>query len=615
MTMHHLSRVAIAALATAGFASAQDECTNAVNLPLGVATAFSTVGSTTSAPGWPCAAGGSDIWYSITVAVAGGLNVNTCGSGYDTALELFSGTCAGLVSLACNDDFCGLQSTLNAGVTPGTYFLRVGGFASQMGAGTVIANVAPPATNDECATALAILVNTPTAFDTGSATTGPDAFSCSTGGLPHANDIWYRYTATSNNDVAVSLCGSGFDTLLQAHSGTCAALNSLACNDDSCGLQSTIRFSAVSGQSYYIQVAGWNGASGVGTIEVTELPPATLTIVDNLPGTWIDISATGTALNLADDASVDIATTIGNSLLAAGTVRVGSNGAVRFAGAGQALGFTNTTIPSGAAFSIDSQVLMGFWDDINTVSGTVGNIYWRETQGRLIVQWQAAGFFGSPSTETVTFQIQVPSGAGNVKAQFLYQDVLGSRAGGGVSATIGYQAGTPANQNDVEWSFNTGSVSNGTVLSLVEGGGGGGVGTNFCTANPNSTGQTGLISGTGSASVAANNLTLAASRLPNNSFGYFLTSTTEAVTPNPGGSQGILCLGGQIGRYNGAGQIQNSGATGSFSLLLNLTMIPTPTGFVAAVAGQTRSFTTWHRDSVGGVATSNFTNGLRVTFQ
>jgi hypothetical protein len=143
---------------------------------------------------------------------------------------------------------------------------------------------------------------------------------------------------------------------------------------------------------------------------------------------------------------------------------------------------------------------------------------------------------------------------------------------------------------------------------------GGGVGTSYCTANPNSTGQTGLLSGVGSASVAANDLTLVATRLPNNAFGYFITSLTQAVTPNPGGSQGILCVGGQIGRYVGPGQILNTGTTGSFSLLLNLTQIPTPAGPVPAVVGQTRNFQSWHRDAVSGAATSNFTSGLSITF-
>jgi hypothetical protein len=144
-------------------------------------------------------------------------------------------------------------------------------------------------------------------------------------------------------------------------------------------------------------------------------------------------------------------------------------------------------------------------------------------------------------------------------------------------------------------------------------GGPSGVGSNYCTANPNSTGQTGLISGTGSASVAANDLTLEASGLPLNAFGYFITSLTQGNTPNPGGSQGVLCVGGTIGRYTGPGQIKNSMATGSFSLLIDLTQIPTPTGFVPVVVGETRNFQTWHRDAIGGVATSNFTNGLAVT--
>ncbi len=103
--------------------------------------------------------------------------------------------------------------------------------------------------------------------------------------------------------------------------------------------------------------------------------------------------------------------------------------------------------------------------------------------------------------------------------------------------------------------------------------------------------------------------------MPLNAFGYFLTSSIQAAVPNPGGSAGVLCLGGQIGRYVGPGQIRNSGLTGAISLVLNLTRTPTPVGFVSVMVGETRNFQAWHRDSTaGGVATSNFTDGLRVTF-
>ncbi|MEZ6017015.1 MAG: hypothetical protein R3F49_17990 [Planctomycetota bacterium] len=485
-------------------------------------------------------------------------------------------------------------------VTDGTVLSLVGTFSPPP----------PPPSNDDCGAALPIALNTPTAFNTISATTSLPAFTCVAGGA----DVWYTYTANSANTIIVDTCGSSFNTLLEVYSGTCAGLVSERCNNDFCGTQASLNFVGVPGVTYRIRVGGANGEAGMGTLLVTEAPPPSLSMVDNLPGTWIDISTTGTPLGLTDDGEVDITTTISNPLFAAGIVRVGSNGGIRFDGIGQDLAVGNLPLPSTGAFGLDGQSLLGFWDDLDTDSGLYGEIYWQETQGRLIVQWQAVAFFnGSATSDTVTFQIQVPANGGNVLAQFLYQDVASVRADGGGSATIGYQAGSLANENDVEWSYNTSNaVANGDVLSLITGGGG--VGAPYCTANANSTGVAGAISGSGSASIASNTLTLEASSLPVNSFGFFLTSTTQAVTPNPGGSQGTLCLGGQIGRYVGAGQIKNSGATGEFSLLLNLNQIPTPNGFVSAMVGQTRSFQAWYRDAIGGNATSNFTNGLAVTF-
>lgn len=146
--------------------------------------------------------------------------------------------------------------------------------------------------------------------------------------------------------------------------------------------------------------------------------------------------------------------------------------------------------------------------------------------------------------------------------------------------------------------------------------GGGTVGTNYCGPGVvNSTGNSGVMSASGSPVVASNDLTLRASDLPNNAFGYFLTSRTQGSVPQPGGSLGVLCLGGNIGRYVGPGQIQNTGMTGAFELAIDLTQTPTPTGFVAIAAGQTWNFTAWHRDSVGGAAVSNFTDGLSIDFQ
>ena len=83
---------------------------------------------------------------------------------------------------------------------------------------------------------------------------------------------------------------------------------------------------------------------------------------------------------------------------------------------------------------------------------------------------------------------------------------------------------------------------------------------------------------------------------------------------NPGGSAGNLCVTGAIGRYVGPGQIQNSGGAGAIGLDLDLQQMPTPTGLVAAQSGETWHFQAWHRDFQAGVATSNFTQALSLSF-
>jgi hypothetical protein len=144
----------------------------------------------------------------------------------------------------------------------------------------------------------------------------------------------------------------------------------------------------------------------------------------------------------------------------------------------------------------------------------------------------------------------------------------------------------------------------------------GGPGTSYCTpAVANSTGQPGVISAAGSDVASNNDLTLTATSLPLNAFGFFLTSQTQDLVPNPGGSMGNLCLGGAIGRYVGPGQVLNTGTAGEFALVLDLTQTPTPTGLVPVAAGETWNFQAWHRDAVGGQATSNLTDAISITFR
>jgi len=111
-----------------------DECVDAIVLVDGTNGSFSSAGAFTSSPSWGCASGGNDVWFSYTAQGSGTLSVSTCGlSGYDTALQMFSGSCGSLTSIACNDDSCSLQSTVSASVTAGTYYIRVGGYNGATG--------------------------------------------------------------------------------------------------------------------------------------------------------------------------------------------------------------------------------------------------------------------------------------------------------------------------------------------------------------------------------------------------------------------------------------------------------------------------------------------------
>jgi len=138
------------------------------------------------------------------------------------------------------------------------------------------------------------------------------------------------------------------------------------------------------------------------------------------------------------------------------------------------------------------------------------------------------------------------------------------------------------------------------------------LGTSYCApAVPNSSGQPAVISACGSDLADGGYFMLHATDLPSGKFGYFLTSQTQGYTPNPGGSQGDLCLGGQIGRF--AKQIQHSGPSGKLAIRVDLTSIPTAPPHTV-LAGETWNFQAWFRDNNGG-PTSNFTDAVSVLFK
>jgi len=135
---------------------------------------------------------------------------------------------------------------------------------------------------------------------------------------------------------------------------------------------------------------------------------------------------------------------------------------------------------------------------------------------------------------------------------------------------------------------------------------------NYCTANPNTTGQSAVMSASGSPLIVDNNFTITASQMPAFEFGYFLMANSRGFIPNVGGSAGNLCLGTPIYRFvkPPTGTILSSGSGGTFSFTPNLLNLPQ--GVIFQV-GETWNFQAWYRDGAAG--TSNFTDGIEVMFR
>jgi hypothetical protein len=91
---------------------------------------------------------------------------------------------------------------------------------------------------------------------------------------PGGASVWFDWTAPASGETTIDTCGSGFDTLLAAYTGAAVnALTEVESNDDDCGLQSSILFTANEGETYRLAVDGLDGASGLFSIRLRLAPP------------------------------------------------------------------------------------------------------------------------------------------------------------------------------------------------------------------------------------------------------------------------------------------------------------------------------------------------------
>ncbi|MBL7981360.1 MAG: T9SS type A sorting domain-containing protein [Flavobacteriales bacterium] len=132
---------------------ANDLCANAIPVACNSTVAGTTLGSTNTGNPGTCTtdlstAGG--VWYTVQ-GWNGQMTASLCGSGFDTKIGVFTGSCGALTCVIGNDDFCGLQSqTTWTGTQGTTYYVYVTGFGANTGAFTMTVTCGD--TNPACTT-------------------------------------------------------------------------------------------------------------------------------------------------------------------------------------------------------------------------------------------------------------------------------------------------------------------------------------------------------------------------------------------------------------------------------------------------------------------------------
>ncbi|MBW8051812.1 MAG: hypothetical protein FVQ77_16040, partial [Cytophagales bacterium] len=255
---------------------AYGQCTNCTaNFPSGT---FSTTCPSTWTNVSTCIFGGEYSFYSVTSGCT--YEWQTCGDAdFDTQLTLYpSASCSG-ASLAYNDDFCSLQSSISWTATfTGTVRVLVSKFSclAQSSCMTLqwqctgCTGGGPP--NDNCTGAQAVTCGSVTSSTTVGA--NPDVAPTCVTGDGTGGGVWYSIVGTGN-DITASLCGSSYDTKIRVYTGSCGILTCVTGNDDNAGacgllsLQSEVTWTSTSGTTYYILVHGFGSSEGAFDLTIT----------------------------------------------------------------------------------------------------------------------------------------------------------------------------------------------------------------------------------------------------------------------------------------------------------------------------------------------------------
>lgn len=215
---------------------ANDDCSGATPLQIGVAATSTTEGATESVPAVSLCSGftgnaDDDVWFSfvapsypVNIFVSG---VNAAAGIFDAVIDLRNGACDG-TTVDCSDDGIVSEVLEEPSLVPGqTYYVRVYSYlgtpASRAQTFTIlIVNAAPPA-NDNPAANSPVLNSPNHVYPNCMLYNGTTAGSTSSFDDEY-NDVWYQFVAISNGvsirttssfcDLGITLCNSSYAPIL-----------------------------------------------------------------------------------------------------------------------------------------------------------------------------------------------------------------------------------------------------------------------------------------------------------------------------------------------------------------------------------------------------------------
>ncbi len=214
-----------------------------------------------------------DVFYSLRMNCDYQITISTCGSNFDTQIYVTNAACSpGGAYVICNDDFCGTQSQVTFTAEAGEpYTICIDGYGSAWG--NYVINVTGFAAgsqgNAQCP---GFPITEIPYFTYGANWCGGDHITPSCRSSDSEDIHWY-WVSPYSQAMRAKTCYINYDTILEVrYSGSCPGTWLAGCNDDTyCGLDalaSTVVFDAYNGVTFYIHLDGYNGATGMASLEL-----------------------------------------------------------------------------------------------------------------------------------------------------------------------------------------------------------------------------------------------------------------------------------------------------------------------------------------------------------